>query len=145
MKMKNLIFGVVVALILPFQSSAQTKDELTIAEKVEQLRKTLIDPQKSELDKLAHSDLSYGHSSGVIESKSIFMESLLSGESNFVDITTSEQTIKVSGSTAVVRHKFAANLHNKGKDPSSVNLGVLLIWIKDKGEWKLLARQAFRL
>jgi len=107
-------------------SYSQTKDESAVIEKAEALRKALIDPDKSTLDKLVHADLSYGHSSGIIETKEVFMQALLSEESNFVDITISEQTIKITGSTAVVRHKLAANLHNKGKDPSSVNLGVLL-------------------
>ena len=142
--MKTLIIAFL-AITISFQAYTQPKDEVAIAEKVESLRKALVDPEKSALDKLAHPDLSYGHSSGVIETKAMFMEALLSGESNFVDITITEQNVKITGNTAVVRHKFVANLHNKGKYPSSVNLGVLLIWTKDGGEWKLLARQAFRL
>jgi hypothetical protein len=34
---------------------------------------------------------------------------------------------------------------NDNNKPGTVNLGVLLVWQKQKGQWKLLARQAFKL
>jgi hypothetical protein len=39
---------------------------------------------------------------------------------------------------------FKAKTNDAGKAPGEVNIKVLLIWQKQKGSWKLLARQAVR-
>jgi hypothetical protein len=52
--------------------------------------------------------------------------------------------IKVTGNTATVRHKLSGETMSNGTT-SPINLSVLLVWIKEKGEWKLLARQATKI
>ena len=126
------------------QAIAQTKDETAVTQAVESLRKAMIDPDKSTLDKLAANELSYGHSSGVIQDKAEFMEAIISGKSDFVSIELSEQTVKVVGNTALVRHHFTAATNDGGK-PGTVKLAILLVWQKQKGEWRLLARQAVKI
>ena len=126
------------------EAIAQTKDEAAVTQAVESLRKALIDPDKSTLDKLAADDLSYGHSSGLLQDKAAFEEALISGKSDFVSIELSEQTVKVVGNTAIVRHHFSAATNDGGK-PGTVKLAILLVWQKQKGEWKLLARQAVKI
>ena len=142
--LKSLIFSVVIATCLTTAVLAQSKDETAVAAAVENLRKALIDPDKGTLDKLAADDLSYGHSSGTIQDKAAFVEALVSKHSDFVTIDLTEQTIKVSGNTAIVRHKLSATTNDNGT-PGTVKIGVLLIWQKQHNEWKLLARQAFKL
>jgi ketosteroid isomerase-like protein len=88
--------------------------------------------------------LSYGHSGGHIDDKKEFVEKLASGASDFVTIDLSDQTISVSGKTAVVRHKLNAKTNDGGK-PAEVHLLVLLIFQKDHRQWKLLARQAVKI
>ncbi len=123
---------------------AQSVDEKQIANAVEELRKAMIDPTQESLDKVIFYELSYGHSSGKMDDKASFISSLVEKRSDFVSITTSDQTIKIINKTAVVRHKLIGELVDSGKT-STVSLGVLLVWIKDKHQWKLLARQAFKL
>jgi len=97
------------------------------------------------LEKIAANGLSYGHSSGKVEDKAAFVENIANGNSDFVTIDLTEQTIYVSGSTAIVRHKFSATTHDKGKDPGAVKLAIITVWQKEKKEWKMLARQAVKL
>lgn len=123
---------------------AQTKKEKQVAIAVEQLRRAMVDGDAVLLDKLASPDLSYGHSGGAIDDKKIFLDKLVSGKSDFVTITLSEQTIRVTGKTAIVRHKLDATTNDNGK-PGEVHLKVMTVWIKQKGHWKLLARQAIKL
>lgn len=123
---------------------AQTADEIKVSETMETLRKAIIDPDKTVLEKILHEDLSYGHSSGTIETKAMFIESLTSNNSDFKTMDLTEQTVKVVGNTAIVRHKLFAETANKGV-PSTTKLNVLLIFTKVKGEWKLLARQAAKI
>jgi hypothetical protein len=122
-------------------SFAQTKDEKAVSSSVESLRKAMVDADKLTLEKLTDEKLSYGHSGGKIEDKPTFVNNIVSGKSDFVTIELADQTIAVSGSTAIVRHALNAMTNDNGK-AGEVHLNVLLVWVKDGGQWKLLARQA---
>jgi Domain of unknown function (DUF4440) len=142
--MKKLILIIAIFCFNIFAIIAQTAEEVKVSEAVNALRKALIDPEKAVLEKIVHEDLSYGHSSGLIETKEMFMEALLSNNSDFKTMDLTEQTIKVVGKNAIVRHKLFAETANKGV-ASTTKLNVLLIFLKVKGEWKLLARQAAKI
>ena len=129
---------------LSVRSVAQDKDEKAVTAAVEALRKAMIDPDKTILSNLTAEDLSYGHSGGQLQTKAEFIETLVSGKSDFVTIDLTEQTVKVVDRTAIVRHHLYATTNDGGK-PGSVKLSILLVWVKQKGEWKLLARQAVKL
>lgn len=124
-------------------AQAATKDEQAVAAAVESLRKALIDPDKAALDALVCDELTYGHSNGNIQDKAAFEEALLNESSDFVTIELTQQTVKVVGNTAWVRHILSATTNDGGK-PGSTHLSVLLVWVKQKGRWRLLARQAVK-
>lgn len=121
----------------------QGKDEKAVAAAVEALRKAMVDPDKATLEKLTLPQLSYGHSNGMVQNQTVFIEALTSKQSDFVNINLSEQSITVVDRTAIVRHLLSADTNDGGK-PGHVNLSILLIWQKQKGEWRLLARQAVK-
>ena len=122
---------------------AQNKEEAAVSNAVEQLRKAMIDGNKAELEAIASDKLSYGHSSGYVEGKTEFVDKIATGKSDFVTIELKDQTINVSGKTAVVRHKLNATTNDNGK-PGEVHLAILLIFQKENKQWKLLARQAVK-
>lgn len=124
-------------------SNAQTKQEKAVTDAVEKLRVAMIDADKIALESLATDELSYGHSGGHIDDKKEFVEKIVSGKSDFVTIDLSEQTISISGKTAIVRHILKAKTNDDGK-PGEVHLRILLVWQKQGGKWKLLARQAVK-
>lgn len=123
---------------------AQSKDEQAVASAVEALRKALIDPDKATLDALVLDELTYGHSNGNLQDKAAFEEALLNKSSDFVTIDLTNQSIKVVGNTAWVRHTLTASTNDGGK-PGNAHLSVLLVWLKQKGQWRLLARQAVKI
>lgn len=122
---------------------AQTKQEKAVAHAVEQLRLAMIDGNRSQLEDLVTDKLSYGHSGGHIDDKKEFVEKIASGKSDFVTIDLTEQTISISGKTAIVRHILKAKTNDGGK-PGEVHLRILLIWQKQGGQWKMIARQAVK-
>jgi len=63
---------------------------------------------------------------------------------HYVSIDTADQTIKMSGKVAVVRHIFSAETSANGT-PGKLRIGNTLIFQKQHGKWKLLARQAYKL
>lgn len=122
---------------------AQSKAELQVADAVNAWRKAMIDADKAGLEAILAPELSYGHSSGKIEDKAALVHSISTGESDFITMELTEQSIKMAGKTAIVRHKLAGDINDGGK-PGSVKLLVLQIWQKQGAAWKLLARQAVR-
>ncbi|PUA27334.1 MAG: DUF4440 domain-containing protein [Cellvibrio sp. 79] len=123
--------------------SSFADDTETIGKKVVALTKAMIDADGKALKALSSPALSYGHSGGHLENQAEFIEKITSGKSDFVTINLSEQTISISGDTAIVRHILNADIKDGGV-PNAIKLGVLLVWQKQSGEWKLLARQAFK-
>ena len=141
--MKYLSLLALVSLI-SFSSIAQSKDYKAVAAAVEKLKQAMVSGERSALENIASDSLSYGHSGGKVETKAEFVEAIASGKSDFVTIDLSEQTISVSHGVGVVRHVLNATTNDGGK-PGTVKIKILLVWAKEKGQWKLLARQAVKL
>ena len=129
------------SLILSVNFAIAQKTE--VEEAVTKLSKLMVKPDSLVLDKLILNNLSYGHSSGKVQTKQEFMHSLLSAESDFVDINLTDQTIVIQNKTALVRHTLYAKTNDKNI-PGNVKLYILLIWSKEKAGWKLLGRQAVK-
>jgi ketosteroid isomerase-like protein len=55
-----------------------------------------------------------------------------------------ELKVAVVGNNAVARHLYVSESEMDGK-PNSVKIGVLQVWQKQDGNWKLLARQGYKL
>jgi len=117
--------------------------EQSVAAAAEKLRVAMIDPTPAALAQLIADDLSYGHSGGKVDSKDSFIGDLVNGKSDFVTIAITDQTIKVVGNTAIVRHTLTADTNDSGK-PGKVQIKILGVWQLQSAQWKLLARQAVR-
>jgi len=141
--MKKVLFLLLSLLSLNIASHAQSKAEKQVATAVEKLRMAMIEADKEALDQIVMNELNYGHSSGKVETKAEFIQALTSGNSDFKTINLTGQTLQVVGKTALVRHHLAAETNDKGV-PGTVKLAILLVWQKQQGQWRLLARQAVK-
>jgi len=141
--MKKIIAIISLMMLFNTASFAQSAKQLAVAQTIDQLKKAMIDGDSAMLDALTLPELSYGHSSGHIDSKQEFIEKIVSGKSDFVTIELTEQTISIVNNTAIVRHQLNATTNDGGK-PGEVHLHVLLVFQKQHGSWKLLARQAVK-
>ncbi len=110
---------------------------------VTQLYAAMVDKDKSVLQELTMEALTYGHSSGTIENQAQYVDGVLNGAFQFTEITPMDQTISITDKVGVVRHIFVAKGTNNGRS-ADVRIGCLLIFEKE-GQWKLLARQAYKL
>ena len=135
---KLLIFScLLISTHFCFAQKAEVEDAVT------RLTRLMVAPDSLALDKIVLNNLSYGHSSGKIQTKQEFLHSLLSGESDFVDINLTDQSVIIQNKTALVRHTLNAKTNDKNV-PGNVKLYILLIWSKEKSGWKLLGRQAVK-
>lgn len=129
------------------RTSAQEKSisQKEVETATEMLTQALLKPSPATLNRLTSDKLSYGHSSGKVETKEQFVQTLMSGASVFEEIQLSDQTADVQENTAVVRHVLNAKTNDPGKGPANIRIGIILTWVKSDGNWQLLARQAFKL
>ncbi|HEA22269.1 hypothetical protein LCGC14_0854230 [marine sediment metagenome] len=124
-------------------AQSNTDEIAKIENTVTELYNAMVKKDSSGLQELTMEALTYGHSSGTIENQSEFINGVLNGSFQFASITPVDQKITTSGSIGMVRHIFKGEGTNNG-EPAEVNIGCLLIFQKEN-EWKLVARQAFKL
>lgn len=135
----------IVSLLLGLTGLAHAaSDPRSVAAAVERLNTALLGADGRALEELTAPELRYGHSSGKVQDRAAFVADVAGNTFDFVSIRTSDQTITLAGSTAIVRHIFAASYVTNGA-PGELKIGNLLVWQKQQGKWKLLARQAYKL
>jgi ketosteroid isomerase-like protein len=125
-------------------SYAQTQDERDLVAALEKFRVAMVQPDSVVLASLASDDLEYVHSSGTVRNKREFIAEFTKRWTNFSKVTITNQSIKISGDDAIVRHRLVADAHNPGY-PSVVDIIILMVWRKESGQWKMLARQAAKI
>jgi ketosteroid isomerase-like protein len=140
----NLRLCLLVTSFLTFGITTVRSQNKEIETNIGNLGAAMISRDKSALEKLTSGDLSFGHSTAVIQNKSEFLNDVLSGPTIFQKIDISNQTIHFAGDVAIVRNVSSITGTTKGA-PLDIKIGVLMIWQKLDGTWKLLARQGFKL
>lgn len=71
--------------------SALTKQDIQKA--VEEFNQIMIDPNAKILEAFCSNELTYGHSSGLIQNKSEFIDDLVNGPYNFTSVTSPDLTL----------------------------------------------------
>ena len=125
---------------------AASAEEEAVAEKVEAFRTAQIADDAKALDALCAAELSYSHSSGVVEDKATFIANATNGKTKFLSVEYRDPSIRVVGPAAIVRFHWVAEQEatTDGKK-SSTNLHILMNWQKQGADWKLLSRSATKL
>ena len=122
-------------------AGADPAEEAAVAKAVEGLRKATFDQDRAQLDTLCVEQLSYGHSSGRVESKAQFIDGVMNRKATLKSLALSDHTIAVVGANAIARHKWTSESEADGKT-TTTKINVLQVWLKQGPSWKLLARQA---
>jgi hypothetical protein len=122
---------------------AESADEAVVAQAVEALRKAIFGQEKAQLEELCADQLSYGHSDGRVENKAQFINGVMTRKALLKSLTLSDHTMAIVDTNAIARHTWASESETDGKT-TSTKIGVLQVWQKQGGTWKLLARQSVR-
>ena len=123
---------------------AEFAEDASVGQAVEALRKALLSADKGQLEKLTTEQLSYGHSDGRVQDKAQFIDGVVTRKAIVKSLTFPELTVAMAGSAAVVRHLYESESETDGKT-TTVKIGTLQVWQKQDGNWKLLARQGYKL
>lgn len=119
--------------------------EAQITEVVNRVNNAMIDRDEVALKRLCSDQLSYGHSSGLVQDKTEFIDDIMNGPFRFLSIDKPEPTFYLDGNTAIVRYILTADATRDG-EPVAIKIGNVQVYKKAlDGHWKLLARQAYKL
>ena len=129
--------------VLEANSNKDEQERVLLA--VSELNQAMVNRDKETLSLRTMEELSYGHSSGKIENKKAFIDEIISGDFDFISTDTENQSVFFSGeNTAVVRHIFIIEALNKG-EKVQIRIGNMMVLKKQQNQWRLLARQAYKL
>ena len=141
--MRRLIL-ILILFVLGCSNSSMSNKEL-IEVFVSDLNLAMVDRNKEGLELMTMKELSYGHSSGKIENKENFINEIVNGQFDFISINTENQSILFSGENiAIVRNNLVIDATDNDKRVS-VQVGNIMILTRQQRQWKLLARQAFKI
>jgi ketosteroid isomerase-like protein len=127
-------------------AQAMTADEEAVAKRLEAFRAAQVAADAKAFDALCASELSYSHSDAHIEDKATFIKNATAGKSKFLSLKYDDPSIRVVGDAAIVRfHWLGESEAVADGKKSSTNLHILMIWQKQAGEWKLLARASTKM
>ena len=144
MKSFRLLILMMVVQFSVIAQKSNAKEETAVNNQVEILRKAMIDADGKKLKALTSENLSYVHSNGDFQNQAEFIDGIVSGKSDFVTIDFQNQTIVIHNDAAIVRHVLSAHTKDGGID-KDIKIGIMLVWQKQKNNWILIARQAYKL
>jgi len=124
----------------------QSKQEIEILANSRLLHKTVFGTKDSAtLDGLLASTLTYGHSSGKVQNRQEAVAGIIHNKSVYTDTSVKAYNVLINGNVATVRYEMRETETNGEGKISPLKLGVMLVWVQEKGKWKLFGRQAVRL
>ena len=125
-------------------SPAFADDETSLKDAVEALRKAILAADKDKLASLTAPELSYGHSSAVVQDKATFIDGVVNRKATVKTLDFPELQVGIGGGTGWTRHRYVSDSEQDGK-ATHTDIGVLGVWQKQDGQWKLFARQGYKL
>ncbi|MCZ2073795.1 MAG: nuclear transport factor 2 family protein [Bryobacteraceae bacterium] len=134
-----LAFAVLTGAITCFAAAGQ---EVENAEKAWAAAVTAND--YAAIDRLLGDGLIYGHSTGLVETKSQYIAALRSGQQKYDQIRHESMNVKTYGNAAVVSSRVRMTGSTKGK-PFDNQLIMMHVWVKNGGAWKLVGHQTARM
>jgi ketosteroid isomerase-like protein len=143
MKRTILIISFLIAGLIGF---SQSKDEKSLIERTYLLSHTVFGSKDSmALEDLFAKKASYGHSGGKIETREEAIAAISKGKSVYTDTAVSNIKVMINDDVAVVRHLFKAKENKADGTVTPLNMTMMMVWVKEKGKWRLMGRQAVKL
>jgi hypothetical protein len=125
---------------------AQSSKEEAVWRNVEKLTEAIFGKRDSALlVKLVDDKVTYAHSNGNVEDKALMIKNAMGNTGSYKNIKIERGTINIDGKTAVLRHNLRGVSVDARGTESPLDLGILQVWKKKHGKWKILGRQAVRI
>jgi len=139
--MKKLLVIIFVATAII--SNAQSKQEKELIARTYLLSHTVFGTKDSlTLEDLFAKQASYGHSHGNLQTRAEAIKGISQNKSKYTDTSVTILKVIIEDDVAIVRHLFKANENKSDGTVTPLNFTMMLVWVKEKGKWRLMGRQA---
>jgi hypothetical protein len=142
--MKKIIFtcGLIIGAMVSF---AQSNAEKQVTEVVLAVHKAIfVNKDSLGLESLFAPQLTYGHSGGKVENRKETIDNVSQNKSTYTNIEAKVFSVIVRGNTAASRYLLTGTETKPDGKSTELKLNILQVWIIEKKDWKLMARQAVK-
>src|SRR5580698_1269588 len=126
-------------------TNADPRDEKAVMATLEDMAQATVKKDVATLDKIYHPDLTYSHSSAMLQSKAEVLKAA-AGPAVTESMTFHDSTIRIYGNVALVR---GLNELRNGTPGAMHDNHLNILWVLVKGPgphgWQIVARQTTRL
>jgi hypothetical protein len=138
------VLAIVFVLTSPALGFAQAgKAEQQVLQAEKDRFAAMVKGDRAALEKLIADDLTYTHSTALLETKEQFIKSVTSGNIDYVSIVPSEadSKVRINGNTAILTGVAAVNVIDTGKD-RKIRIRYTTVYTNRGGAWLLSAWQS---
>src|SRR3954462_1400005 len=140
-----ILSSLLLAVAVPAAGAAPKPPKTTAADAVKAAElKRFEAAEKDDLDLLGKTladDLTYTHSTGVLQTKAQFLDDLKSGKLKFKKIEPSDLQVRVYGTTAIINGTAKLAVVSDGQ-PKDVSIRFTDVWVNRAGRWQMVAWQS---
>jgi uncharacterized protein (TIGR02246 family) len=121
---------------------ASAEDEVTAAEQARE--DALTQNDFPALEKIMADDAVYCHSSGKVDSKASYIDTLKAGRNRYVKIDRYDAHVRVDGDMAVMNASLDLTVHPQGQDQHVEKVVATVVYEKRGGRWQMISSQSTR-
>ena len=118
-----------------------TQDEQEILQVENRRYEAMVQGDLTALDAVLSADLTYAHSSAVLDTKAQYMATLASGQLQYVSITPQEVQVRCYGSCGVVTGIALLHIQLHGQD-RRFRIRYTSVYVKQQDCWQMVALQS---
>ncbi len=142
MTRRNLAIWLLCAVGASTTAAAGGEEQAVLAAQDKRVAATIAADLKA-LEAVTTADMTYTHSSAVVESRAEFLEGLRSGKYRYKSVAFDERRVRVLGEAAVIAGACRVLVAAEGRD-LDVRLRFTEVYAKQAGAWKMLLWQSTR-
>ena len=139
-----LIIGILLSPCRADEASNSNTDESTVRQAQAIRFQAMIDMDVATLETLLADDLTYTHSTGLLETKDEFLEAVQSRTIKYLSISPTDMQIRIYDDFAVSAGITAVRVHVGGQDLAA-SLRITEVHRRNGGSWQLVAYQSTRI
>ncbi len=118
-------------------------DEEKLSVTIKEFHQALVNSNTVSINQQTDKGLSYGHSNGMVETKTDMIRNLETGDMNYNSFKEDSVQLIINGNMANVRFVADINVTLNG-NTGNYHLKVLEVWVRKGKRWLLFARQAVK-
>lgn len=141
----TLVVGILLLWVFKsYVALSQTAKETVVADIEKKRFAALVSKDFTYLNEVLGEDLVYCHSSGLMDTKATFVQSIKDGKLTYNEMTPEELKVRIYDKTAIITGICSAKVISNGQ-PLNTRFRFTDVYIKRKEGWQMVSWQSLRL